>query len=81
MCHVSLSLAFSVVFFLQLTSQHPYVEVFIGEPHVVTVDIRNLSLVEDTIKRILNLEVSIFLLNLANSMCSYSHLMSLLFMY
>lgn len=60
MCHVSLSSAFFFsFFFLQLTSQHPYAEVFIGEPHVVTVDIGNLSLVEDTVKRILNLEVSI----------------------
>ena len=42
------------------TSKHPYAEVFIGEPHVATVDIGNLSLVEDTVKRILNLEVSIF---------------------
>lgn len=82
MCHVSLSLTFSVVsfFFKQLTSQHPYAEVFIGEPHVITVDIGNLTLVEDTVKRILNLEVSFFY-NLAINMCSHFHLMSLLFMY
>ncbi|XP_073230837.1 alpha-1,6-mannosylglycoprotein 6-beta-N-acetylglucosaminyltransferase A-like [Porites lutea] len=45
----------------ELTSQHPYAEVFIGEPHVATVDIGNLSLVEDTVKRILNLEVKPYL--------------------
>ena len=26
---------------MQLTSQHPYAEEFIGEPHVFTVDIHN----------------------------------------
>ena len=80
-CFIVFSLLCRFLFFLQLTSQHPYAEVFIGEPHVVTVDIGNLSLVEDTVKRILNLEVSIFLKNLANSMCSYFHLMTLLFRY
>ena len=44
--------------FLQLTSQHPYAEVFIGKPHVFTIDIKNLSLVEETVKEILNTEVS-----------------------
>ena len=48
----------SVFLFFKLTSQHPYAEVFVGEPHVVTLDIKNLSLVEETIKRILNTEVS-----------------------
>ena len=43
----------------QLTSQHPYAEVFIGKPHVFTVDINNLTLVEETIKEILNTEVSV----------------------
>ncbi|XP_078344824.1 alpha-1,6-mannosylglycoprotein 6-beta-N-acetylglucosaminyltransferase A-like isoform X2 [Oculina patagonica] len=41
-----------------LTSQHPYAEVFIGKPHVFTVDINNLTLVEETVKEILNTEVS-----------------------
>ena len=59
-CFIVCSFLGRFLFFLQLTSQHPYAEVFIGEPHVVTVDIGNLSLVEDTVKRILNLEVSIF---------------------
>ena len=59
-CFIVFSFLCRFLFFLQLTSQHPYAEVFIGEPHVATVDIGNLSLVEDTVKRILNLEVSIF---------------------
>ncbi|KAK2561514.1 hypothetical protein P5673_015486 [Acropora cervicornis] len=45
----------------ELSSQHPYAEVFIGEPHVKTIDIGNLSLVEDTIKSILNTEVKPYL--------------------
>lgn len=58
------SLNFVIVFFFcsrcqQLTSQHPYAEVFIGKPHVFTVDIDNLTLVEEAIKEILNTEVSV----------------------
>jgi len=33
--------------------------VFIGKPHVFTVDIENLTLVEEAIKEILNTEVSV----------------------
>ncbi|RMX57963.1 hypothetical protein pdam_00020016 [Pocillopora damicornis] len=39
-----------------LTSQHPYAEVFIGKPHVFTVDISNLSHVEEALKEILKTE-------------------------
>lgn len=41
----------------QLTSQHPYAEVYIGKPHVWTVDINNLSEVEKAVKSILNQKV------------------------
>lgn len=44
-------------FFLQLTSQHPYAEVYIGKPHVWTVDINDLSEVEKAVKSILNQKV------------------------
>ena len=55
-----LSVNLPIVFLLlQLTSQHPYAEVFIGKPHVFTVDINNLALVEEAIKEILNTEVSV----------------------
>jgi alpha-1,3(6)-mannosylglycoprotein beta-1,6-N-acetyl-glucosaminyltransferase len=36
-----------------VTSQHPYAEDFISEPHVYTVDMDNLVAVEDTIKKAL----------------------------
>ncbi|XP_068751792.1 alpha-1,6-mannosylglycoprotein 6-beta-N-acetylglucosaminyltransferase A-like [Montipora capricornis] len=45
----------------ELTSQHPYAEVFIGEPHVKTIDIENLTLVESTVKSILNTSVKPYL--------------------
>ncbi|KAJ7378518.1 Alpha-1,6-mannosylglycoprotein 6-beta-N-acetylglucosaminyltransferase A [Desmophyllum pertusum] len=45
----------------ELTSQHPYAEVFIGKPHVFTIDIKNLSLVEETVKEILNTEAKPYL--------------------
>ena len=38
---------------MQVTSQHPYAEQFIGEPHVYTIDIKNLTLVRETIEQIL----------------------------
>ncbi|KAI1237357.1 hypothetical protein IHE44_0014622 [Lamprotornis superbus] len=38
----------------ELTSQHPYAEVYIGKPHVWTVDINDLSEVEKAVKSILN---------------------------
>lgn len=44
-------------FFFQLTSQHPYAEVYIGKPHVWTVDINDLSEVEKAVKSILNQKV------------------------
>ena len=37
----------------QVTSQHPYAEDFISEPHVYTVDMDNLVAVEETIKKAL----------------------------
>ena len=45
---------------IQLTSQHPYMETFIGKRHVYTIDINNLDLVEATIKEIISLEVRQF---------------------
>ena len=55
-----LSVNLPIVFLLlQLTSQHPYAEVLIGKPHVFTVDINNVALVEEAIKEILNTEVSV----------------------
>ncbi|XP_031574836.1 alpha-1,6-mannosylglycoprotein 6-beta-N-acetylglucosaminyltransferase A-like [Actinia tenebrosa] len=47
--------------FRALTSQHPYAETFIGEPHVFTVDIKNVSVVENTIKKILKTKVKPYL--------------------
>lgn len=47
---------------LQLTSQHPYAEVFIGRPHVWTVDLNNREEVEDAVKAILNQKVTAFFL-------------------
>ncbi|XP_061464929.1 alpha-1,6-mannosylglycoprotein 6-beta-N-acetylglucosaminyltransferase A isoform X2 [Rhineura floridana] len=38
----------------ELTSQHPYAEVYIGRPHVWTVNINDLSEVEKAVKAILN---------------------------
>ncbi|KAM7105518.1 alpha-1,6-mannosylglycoprotein 6-beta-N-acetylglucosaminyltransferase A isoform 2-T5 [Molossus nigricans] len=38
----------------ELTSQHPYAEVFIGRPHVWTVDLSNQGEVEDAVKAILS---------------------------
>ncbi|KAK6165886.1 hypothetical protein SNE40_022707 [Patella caerulea] len=38
----------------QLTSQHPYAEEFIGEPHVYTVSIDDLDEVKKTVQKILN---------------------------
>ncbi|VDN39897.1 unnamed protein product [Gongylonema pulchrum] len=41
----------------ELTSQNPYAETFIGRPHVITVDIANLSLVEEAIQEALHSKV------------------------
>lgn len=46
-------------FSFQLTSQHPYMETFIGKPHVYTIDINDLELVDSTLKEILSSEVSL----------------------
>lgn len=43
---------------LQLTSQHPYAEVYIGQPHVWTVDIDNSAEVERAIRSILSQKVN-----------------------
>lgn len=43
---------------LQLTSQHPYAEVYIGRPHVWTVDIENSAEVERAIRSILSQKVT-----------------------
>ncbi|KAK3726434.1 hypothetical protein QZH41_014938, partial [Actinostola sp. cb2023] len=47
--------------FRALTSQHPYTEDFIGEPHVFTLDINNNTLVEEAAERILNTKVKPYL--------------------
>ena len=43
----------------QITSQNPYAEVFVGEPFVQTVDIRNIAEVEEALQKILNSSVSV----------------------
>ncbi|TKC35965.1 hypothetical protein EI555_001115 [Monodon monoceros] len=45
----------------ELTSQHPYAEVFIGQPHVWTVDLDNQEGVEDAVKAILSQKVISFI--------------------
>ncbi|POI36097.1 hypothetical protein CIB84_000150 [Bambusicola thoracicus] len=45
----------------KLTSQHPYAEVYIGKPHVWTVDINDLSEVEKAVKSILNQKIDPYL--------------------
>ncbi|KAF2985068.1 hypothetical protein EK904_012667, partial [Melospiza melodia maxima] len=45
----------------ELTSQHPYAEVYIGKPHVWTVDINDLSEVEKAVKSILNQKIDPYL--------------------
>lgn len=44
---------------LQLTSQHPYAEVYIGQPHVWTVDIGNAAEVERALRSILSQKVKL----------------------
>ena len=41
-----------------MTSQSPYLEEFVGEPYVYTVDINNLSEVNETLKKILKKKVT-----------------------
>lgn len=55
--YFKLSLDFMFCFVLQLTSQNPYVEDFIGRPFVYTIDINNQTEVEIAIKEILNSKV------------------------
>ena len=38
---------------LQVTSQHPYAEVYIGKPHVYTIDVHNLTEVRMAVEEIL----------------------------
>lgn len=42
---------------MQLTSQHPYAEVYIGQPHVWTVNIDNPAEVDRAIRSILSQKV------------------------
>lgn len=42
----------------QMTSQVPYLETVVGEPHVYTVDLNNITSVVHTVKKILALQVS-----------------------
>lgn len=48
-----------VLWKFQLTSQNPYAELFIGRPHVLTVDTENSSQVEDAVREALHSKVSI----------------------
>ncbi|KAF7241933.1 Alpha-1,6-mannosylglycoprotein 6-beta-N-acetylglucosaminyltransferase A [Varanus komodoensis] len=45
----------------ELTSQHPYAEVYIGRPHVWTVNINDLSEVEKAVKAILSQKIEPYL--------------------
>ncbi|XP_058050072.1 alpha-1,6-mannosylglycoprotein 6-beta-N-acetylglucosaminyltransferase A [Ahaetulla prasina] len=45
----------------ELTSQHPYAEVYIGKPHVWTVNINDLSEVEQAVKAILSQKIEPYL--------------------
>lgn len=47
-------------FSTQITSQNPYAEVFVGKPFVQTVDIRNLTEVEEALREITNTKVGNF---------------------
>lgn len=40
--------------FFQLTSQHPYAEMFIGKPHVYTINIKDTNEVTKALQEILN---------------------------
>ncbi|KAM8877823.1 alpha-1,6-mannosylglycoprotein 6-beta-N-acetylglucosaminyltransferase B-like [Synchiropus picturatus] len=44
----------------QISSQHPYAELFIGKPHVWTVDVNNRTEVQHALKAILDMEVKPF---------------------
>lgn len=45
------------IFLFQITSQNPYAEVFVGRPLVQTVDIKNLTEVEEALRDIINTKV------------------------
>uniref|UniRef100_A0A4W3K722 alpha-1,6-mannosyl-glycoprotein 6-beta-N-acetylglucosaminyltransferase n=1 Tax=Callorhinchus milii TaxID=7868 RepID=A0A4W3K722_CALMI len=47
--------------FRELSSQHPYAEIYIGKPHVWTVDIENPSEVEAALDQIMELQVEPYL--------------------
>ncbi|XP_072365360.1 alpha-1,6-mannosylglycoprotein 6-beta-N-acetylglucosaminyltransferase A-like isoform X1 [Scyliorhinus torazame] len=47
--------------FRELSSQHPYAEIYIGKPHVWTVDINNPSDLKETINQIMKLTVDPYL--------------------
>ncbi|XP_048407295.1 alpha-1,6-mannosylglycoprotein 6-beta-N-acetylglucosaminyltransferase A-like [Stegostoma tigrinum] len=47
--------------FRELSSQHPYAEVYIGKPHVWTVDIDNPSEVKETMRQIMEQKVDPYL--------------------
>ncbi|XP_069769993.1 alpha-1,6-mannosylglycoprotein 6-beta-N-acetylglucosaminyltransferase A-like [Narcine bancroftii] len=47
--------------FRELSSQHPYAEIYIGKPHVWTVDIDNLSDVEEAMQQIMKQKVEPYL--------------------
>lgn len=61
--HLDTLIFTNIISSFQLTSQHPYAEVYIGKPHVWTVDINDLSEVENAVKSILNQKVrNVFLI-------------------
>ncbi|KAK2568382.1 hypothetical protein P5673_007411 [Acropora cervicornis] len=41
----------------KVTSQNPYMEIFVGEPHVYTINIDNLEAVKSTLKKIMSSQV------------------------
>lgn len=43
---------------LQVSSQHPYAEQYIGRPHVITIDYNNTEELDTTIREILKINVS-----------------------
>ena len=48
---------FFLLFLIQVTSQHPYAEMFIGKPHVYTINIKNLTEVHAAVQEILQEDV------------------------
>lgn len=64
---------FSFFRFFQLSSQHPYLEAFVGKPLVYTVDIWNKTEVIRTLKDVLKTQVRV-LIGCPYSMINYSKL-------